>query len=111
MIAVVLKSGNKLIGNLYPGKRNRESLKLGYVFDRRYWHRGYAAESCAACIQKAFVRGIHKIYAERDPQNTPSWRLRSAWAFKKRRIFGKTCIFGRMQRAHPFGRTPLIIPY
>ena len=53
MIAVDLKSENKLFGNLYPGKRNWESLELGYVFDRRYWHRGYSGK-----LRRLYPKGI-----------------------------------------------------
>ena len=42
MIAVVLKETDKLIGNIYLGKRDFESLEVGYVFNRHYWSQGYA---------------------------------------------------------------------
>ncbi len=32
MIAVELKSNQKMIGNVYLGKRDFEALELGYVF-------------------------------------------------------------------------------
>ena len=34
MIAIVLKQSSKLIGNLYLGKREFNSLELGYVFNQ-----------------------------------------------------------------------------
>ena len=37
MIAVELKADRRLIGNLYLGRREFESLELGYVFNRHYW--------------------------------------------------------------------------
>ena len=45
-----LKDNGKLIGNVYLGKREFESLELGYVFNKEYWGRGYAKESCTAVI-------------------------------------------------------------
>ena len=36
MIAVELKETGKMIGNVYLGKRDFESLEIGYVFIRRY---------------------------------------------------------------------------
>ena len=51
MIAVVLKSNNKMIGNVYLGKRDFESLEIGYVFNKQYWGQGYAKESCDALIK------------------------------------------------------------
>ena len=75
MIAVELRSEHKLIGNLYLGKRDCNALELGYVFNRHYWGRGFAAESCTALIRKAFSEGVHWVYAECDPRNTSSWKL------------------------------------
>ena len=64
MIAVVLKENNKMIGNVYLGKREFESLELGYVFNKQYCGQGYAKESCEALIRKAFSEGVHRIFAE-----------------------------------------------
>ena len=61
MIAVVLKAEDKLIGNVYLGKRDFQSLELGYVFNRCYWKLGYAKESCTTLIKKALSNGIHRI--------------------------------------------------
>ena len=44
MIAVELKSNHKMIGNVYLGKRDFESLEIGYVFNKQYWGQGYATE-------------------------------------------------------------------
>ncbi len=72
MIAVELKSSHKMIGNVYLGRRDFEALEIGYVFNRNYWRQGYAAESCEVLIQRAFSNGIHRIYAECDPDNKSS---------------------------------------
>ena len=75
MIAVELKNSHKMIGNVYMGKREFQALEIGYVFNRNYWGNGYAAESCKALIQQAFSNGVHRIYAEYDPNNKNSWKL------------------------------------
>ena len=49
--------------------------ELGYVFNKAYWGKGDAKESCAAVIESAFSKGIHRIYAECDPENPASWHL------------------------------------
>ncbi|RAZ95377.1 N-acetyltransferase, partial [Klebsiella oxytoca] len=72
MIAVELKKSHKMIGNVYMGKRDFEALEIGYVFNQNYWGNGYAAESCKALIQRAFSNGVHRIYAECDPNNKNS---------------------------------------
>lgn len=93
MVAVELKSSHKMIGNVYLGKRDFEALEMGYVFHRAYWGHGYAAESCKALIQQAFSNGVHRIYAECDPDNTRSWKLLEALDFQREAHFRKNVYF------------------
>ena len=93
MIAVELKSSHKMIGNVYLGKRDFETLEIGYVFNRNYWGNGYAAESCKALIQRAFSNGIHRIYAECDPRNKNSWKLLEALGFRREAHFRRNVYF------------------
>lgn len=93
MIAVELKSSHKMIGNVYIGKRDFESLEIGYVFNRNYWGNGYAAESCKTLIQQAFADGVHRIYAECDPDNKSSWKLLEALGFQREAHFRKNVYF------------------
>ena len=81
MIAVILKADRKMIGNVYLGKREFETLEIGYVFNQNYWNQGYAKESCVALIEQTFSKGIHRIYAECDPQNENSWKLLEKFGF------------------------------
>jgi RimJ/RimL family protein N-acetyltransferase len=37
MIAVELKKTHKMIGNVYLGKRDFNTLEIGYVFNKNYW--------------------------------------------------------------------------
>lgn len=83
MIAVELKDSRKMIGNVYLGKREFGALEIGYVFNRAYWGKGYAAESCEALIRQAFSDGVHRIYAECDPLNIRSWKLLEALGFRR----------------------------
>lgn len=83
MIAVELKDGGKMIGNVYLGKRDFDSLEIGFVFNRKYWGCGYAAESCKLLIDRAFSNGAHRIYAECDPCNTASWKLLEKLGFRR----------------------------
>lgn len=83
MIAIELKDTGKMIGNVYLGKRDFESLEIGYVMNRAYWGKGYAAESCNALIDQAFANGIHRIYAKCDQKNTASWRLLERLGFRQ----------------------------
>ncbi len=101
MIAVELKHSHKMIGNVYLGKRDFEALEMGYVFNRNYWGHGYAAESCRALIQLAFSHGIHRIYAECDPDNLNSWKLLEALAFQREAYFRRNVYFWKDEEDRP----------
>lgn len=101
MVAVELKKSHKMIGNVYLGKRDFEALELGYVFHRKYWGNGYAAESCKALIQRAFFNGVHRIYAECDPNNERSWKLLEALGFQREAHFRKNVYFWKDEAGKP----------
>jgi len=101
MVAVELKDSHKMIGNVYLGKRDFEALEIGYVFNRNYWRRGYAAESCKALIQQAFSNGVHRIYAECDPRNTGSWKLLEALGFQHEAHFRQNVFFWKDESGNP----------
>jgi RimJ/RimL family protein N-acetyltransferase len=74
--AVCLKDTGKLIGNLYFDPQDFGTRELGYVFNRRYWHQGYAIESAQTLIGCAFRNwGARRIIAACNPENTASWHL------------------------------------
>lgn len=55
--AVILKENGAMIGQcgltMQPWK-GEEVLEIGYLFERAYWHRGYATEAARACRVYAF---------------------------------------------------------
>lgn len=55
--AVILKDNGKMIGQcgltMQPWK-DEEVLEVGYLFERSYWHKGYATEAAMACKCYAF---------------------------------------------------------
>lgn len=83
MIAVELKENHKMIGNIYLGKRDFNSREIGFVFNQNFWGNGYAKESCRAIIEHAFQDGVHRIFAECDPENQNSWRLLESLGFER----------------------------
>lgn len=55
--AVILKETDEMIGQcgltMQPWK-NDEVLEIGYLFQRAFWHKGYAIEAAKACKKYAF---------------------------------------------------------
>ena len=82
-IAVERRSDGRMIGNVYLGRRDFQALELGYVFCLDCWGQGYAQESCTAAIDAAFAAGVHRVYAECDPQNAASWKLLERLGFAR----------------------------
>ena len=64
-------------------------IGLGYIFNKNYWGKGYAAESAAACTEYAFrVLNLKEITAQIRPENAPSRKVaeRLGMAVKKKFI-------------------------
>ena len=55
--AVILKENGELIGqcglSMQPCE-DRELLEIGYIFQKKYWRKGYATEAAVACREYAF---------------------------------------------------------
>lgn len=100
-LAVELRATGVLIGNLYLGPRPFEALELGYVFARPHWGQGYAAEACRAALQAAFAAGVHRVYAECDPENTPSRRLLERLGFAQEGLLRQNVYFWRDEQGRP----------
>ena len=51
----------------------KDSLEIGYILDKRYWHRGYATEACALLLDHAFDNlGAGEMHALIRPMNIAS---------------------------------------
>lgn len=101
MIAVELRETGKLIGNVYLGRREFDSLEHGYVFHAGFWGKGYARESCEALTERAFRQGIHRIYAECDPENENSWHLLEKLGFRREGHLRKNVYFRKDAQGKP----------
>ena len=77
--AVILRETGEMIGQcgltMQPWK-DREVLEVGYLFQKEYWHRGYAAEAAQACAQYAFRRlKAEEVCSIIRDTNLPSQRV------------------------------------
>lgn len=77
--AVVLKETGEMIGQcgltMQPWK-GEEVLEIGYLFRRKYWHRGFAAEAAAACRKYAFEElGAAEVCSIIRDTNTASQKV------------------------------------
>ena len=108
MLAIVLKSNNKMIGNVYLGKRDFDTIEIGYVFNKQYWGKGYAKESCAKLIKKLFSDGIHRIYVECDPNNTGSWKLLESLGFIREAHFKQNVYFWKDVNGKPIWKDTFV---
>jgi len=77
--AVILKETGEMIGQMgitWQPVENERVPEIGYLFNRAYWHNGYAAEAAVACKQYAFeVLGFPEIYSIIRASNIPSMNV------------------------------------
>lgn len=74
--AVILKENEELIGQcgltMQPWK-DTEVLEIGYLFNKNYWHRGFATEAAKACKKYAFeVLNANEVCSIIRDTNIPS---------------------------------------
>lgn len=77
--AVVLKESGGMIGQcgltMQPW-RGDEVLEVGYLFNRAFWHHGYATEAARGCMEYAFDRlGAKEVCSIIRETNLPSRRV------------------------------------
>lgn len=108
MIAVQLKSTGKLIGNVYLGKKDFNALEIGFVFNRHFWGQGYATESCKALISRSFAGGVHRIYAECDPNNVNSWHLLEKLGFMREAHLRQNVYFDTDANGNPIWKDTFV---
>lgn len=99
--AIELKCEQKVIGNIYLGKRQFQSLEIGYVLNENYMHEGYGSEAAKIAIQWAFSKGIHRIYAECSPNNTASWKTMERIGMKREGLLRQNVSFHHDEDGNP----------
>ncbi len=77
--AAVLKESNRVIGQcgltMQPWQ-DKQVLEIGYLFERAFWHKGYATEAARACKKYAFeVLNAKEVCSIIRDTNIPSQRV------------------------------------
>ncbi len=106
--AIELPDSGKVIGNIYCGNRDYAAKEIGYIVNKHYQRRGYAAEALSAVIAQAFREGAHRVYAECDPRNVPSWKLLEKVGLRHEAHFRQNLFFRRDQGGAPVLKDTLV---
>lgn len=100
--AVCLQDTGKVIGNLYFQEQEFQTWELGYVFNREFQGRGYAAEACNKLLEYGFnTLQVRRVTAHCDPRNAPSWRLLERLKMRREGHFLQTGYFKSDERGLP----------
>lgn len=82
--ALTLRGDDTAIGIVAAGeKRQGNVTELGYFLARAHWGKGLAREAVSAVIDRIFVEGQRKVFADTDPDNAPSRRLLERFGFQQ----------------------------
>ena len=101
-LAVCLKDGGKLIGNIYLAGQPFDTWELGYVFNAKYQGKGYATEAAACLMDHVFGRlGARRVTAMCNPLNTASWRLLERLGMRREGHLIRNIWFKRDERGEP----------
>ena len=77
--AVTLKDSGRMIGQCgltMQDYREKQVLEVGYLFEKAYWHHGYAVEAAAACRDYAFNQlDAEEVYSTIRDSNTASQKV------------------------------------
>lgn len=64
-VAAIHKETSKVIGYILFNDFGDGVYEIGWIFNKTYWRKGYAFESCKAVVDYAFdSMNAHKIFAE-----------------------------------------------
>ena len=106
--AIELTDSGKVIGNIYCGNRDFAANEVGYMVNKRYQKKGYAAEALSAVISRAFREGTHRVYAECDQRNVPSWKLLEKVGLRREAHFRQNIWFHRDESGAPVWKDTLV---
>lgn len=107
--AVCLQENDKLIGNVYLSEKEQANWEVGYVFNFAYQNMGYATEAVKALLAKIFSENTaHRVFANCDPENNPSWKLLERIGFHREGHLRKNVYFHCSEDGQPLWKNTFI---
>lgn len=77
-------SRDKALGWVVLIEKRKAVYEIGYILHRDHWGRGFAREAVSSVIAHGFgAMGARRIFADVDPDNTPSIQLLEACGFQR----------------------------
>ena len=107
-LAAALADTGKVIGNVFCGRRDFGAREVGCIISRRFRRKGYAREALAAVVDAAFAEGAHRVYAECDPRNVPSWKLLESVGMKREARLRQNVWFHRDENGAPIWKDTFV---
>jgi RimJ/RimL family protein N-acetyltransferase len=96
VLAVHFPEQGRVIGDVvlkWVSEKDRQG-ELGYVFNPEFQGKGLAREAAEAMLKIGFEQlGLHRIIAQCDPRNEPSWRLMERLGMRREAHFRHNEIF------------------
>jgi Acetyltransferases, including N-acetylases of ribosomal proteins len=100
--AILLAESEQLIGQVFLMEKECLNWETGYVFNRAYHGHGYATEAVKKLLGFVFSReNAHRVYANCNPDNTPSWRLLERLGFRREGTLRKNIYFKKDATGNP----------
>ncbi|ANZ36391.1 hypothetical protein BBK82_10285 [Lentzea guizhouensis] len=85
-LAVFWPEANRVVGDVvfkWLSEEHRQG-EIGYVFNPEFGGRGLAGEAAGELLRFGFEElGLHRIVAQANPENVPSWRLMERLGMRK----------------------------
>lgn len=96
VLAVEWPERERVVGDVvlkWISEKDRQG-ELGYVFNSEFHGKGLAREAAEAMLKIGFDDfGLHRIIAQCDPRNEPSWRLMERLGMRREAHFRESEIF------------------
>ncbi len=90
-MALCLRDTGELIGSMgLIHNKERDQAEIGWILNKRYWHKGYAFEAGKGFLHFGFLGlELHRIFARCDTENRASYSLMERLGMRREACFQK----------------------